>query len=72
MLDELNSYVQKNEIRTLHNSIHKDKHKMDEKLSVRPGSVKLLEEHIGRIPYGIKHSKILYNSPPKIMEIKPK
>ena len=29
MLDELNSYVQKNEIRTLHNYIHKDKHKMD-------------------------------------------
>ena len=29
MLEEQDNYVQKNEIRTFHNTIHKDKHKMD-------------------------------------------
>ena len=28
MLEELNNYVQKNEIQRFHNTIYKDKHKM--------------------------------------------
>ena len=29
MLEELDNYVQKNEIKRFYNTIHKDKHKMD-------------------------------------------
>ena len=41
-------------------------------LNVRPETIKLLEENIGRTLYDINCSKILYNSPPRIMEIKTK
>ena len=34
--------------------------------------MKLLEENIGRKLYDINHSKILFDPPPKAMEIKPK
>ena len=39
-------------------------------LNVRPGTIKLLEENIGRTLYEINHSKILFDQPPKEMEIK--
>ena len=39
-------------------------------LNVRPESIKLLEENIGRILSVINHSKILYDPPPWVMEIK--
>ena len=41
-------------------------------LNVRPETVKLLEENIGRTPSDINHSKILYDPPPRVMEIKAK
>ena len=41
-------------------------------LNVRPETIKLLEENIGRTLNDINHSKILYDPPPKVMEIKPK
>ena len=41
-------------------------------LNVRPGTIKLLEENIGRILSNINHSRILYDSPPRVMEIKAK
>ena len=41
-------------------------------LNVRPDSIKLLEESIGRTLYDINHSKILFDLPPRIMEIKTK
>ena len=41
-------------------------------LNVRPETIKLLEENIGRTFNDINHSKILYDPPPKVMEIKPK
>ena len=41
-------------------------------LNVRPETIKLLEENIGRTLSNINHSKILYDSPPRIMEIKAK
>ena len=39
-------------------------------LNVRPESMKLLEENIGRTLNDINHSKILYDLPPRVMEIK--
>ena len=41
-------------------------------LNVRPQNIKLLEENIGRTLNDINQSKILYDTLPKVMEIKPK
>ena len=41
-------------------------------LNVRPETIKLLEENIGRILSDINQSKILYDPPPRVMEIKTK
>ena len=41
-------------------------------LNVRPETIKLLEENIGRTLNDIKQSRILYDPPPRIMEIKAK
>ena len=41
-------------------------------LNVRPGTIKLLEENIGRTLNDINHSKILFDPPPREMEIKTK
>ena len=37
-------------------------------LSVRPDTINLLEENIGRTLYDINHSKILFDPPPREME----
>jgi len=39
-------------------------------LNVRPETIKLLEENIGRTFDDINQSKILYDPPPRVMEIK--
>ena len=41
-------------------------------LNVRPETIKLLEENIGRTLDDINQSKILYDSPPRVREIKRK
>ena len=41
-------------------------------LNVRPDTIKLLEENIGRTLYDINHSIVLFNPPPREMEIKTK
>ena len=41
-------------------------------LNVRPDTIQLLEENIGRTFYDINHSKILFDPPPREMEIKTK
>ena len=41
-------------------------------LNVRPDTIKLLEENIGRTLYDINHSKILSDPLPRVMEIKTK
>ena len=41
-------------------------------LNVRAETIKLLEENIGKTLYDINHSKILYDPPPRILEIKAK
>ena len=39
-------------------------------LSIRPETIKLLEENIGKTLSDINHSRILYDLPPRVMEIK--
>ena len=39
-------------------------------LNVRPDNIKLLEENLGRTLFDINHSKILFDPPPRVMEIK--
>ena len=41
-------------------------------LNVRPDTIKLLEENIGRTLHDINHSKILFDPPPREREIKTK
>ena len=41
-------------------------------LNVRPETIKLLEENIGRTLSDINQSKILYDPPPRVMETKTK
>ena len=43
-----------------------------EDLNVRPETIKLLEENMGRTLSDTNHSKILYDPPPRVMEIKQK
>ena len=41
-------------------------------LNVRPETIKLLEENIGKTLSDINHSRIVYDPPPRVMEIKAK
>ena len=41
-------------------------------LNVRPKTIKLLEENIGKTLSDINHSRITYDPPPRILEIKAK
>ena len=50
----------------------KNKLKMIKDLNVRTETIKLLEENIGKTLSDINHSRILYDPPPRVMEIKSK
>ena len=41
-------------------------------LNVRPETIKLLEENIGKTLSDINHNRILYDPPPRVREIKAK
>ena len=41
-------------------------------LNVRPETIKILEENIGKTLSDINHRKILYDPPPRVMETKVK
>ena len=41
-------------------------------LNVRPETIKLLEENIGKTLFDIHHSRIIYDPHPRILEIKAK
>ena len=71
MLGKLDSNVQKkkNEIRSLPNTIHS---KWIKDLNIRPETIKLLEENIGRTFDGTNQGKIFYDPPPRVMEIRTK
>ena len=46
--------------------------KWSKDLNIRPETIKLLEENIGKTLSYINHSRILYEPPPRVMEIKAK
>ena len=46
--------------------------KWSKDLNIRPETIKLPEENIGQTLSDINHSKILYDPPPRILEIKAK
>ena len=46
--------------------------KLIKDLNIRPETIKLLEEDIGKTRSDINHSRILYDPPPRVMEIKAK
>ena len=41
-------------------------------LNIRPETIKLLEENISKTLFDINHSRIFYDPPPRVMEIKAK
>ena len=41
-------------------------------LNVRPDTINLLEENIGKTLFDKNHSKIFFDPPPKVMKIKTK
>ena len=53
-------------------SCTKIKSKWIRDLNVRPDTIKLLEENIGRTLFDINHSKIFFDPPARVMEIKTK
>ena len=61
-------------MRTLPNTIQKDELKMVKKknLNVRPDTIKLLEENIGRPLDDVNQREILYDPHPRITEMKTK
>ena len=64
--------MQKNEIRTLPDTYTMINSKWIKDLKAWSETIKLLEENIGRTLSDIHHSKILYDPPPSVMEIKTK
>ena len=65
VLGKLDRYMQKNEIRTLPNTYTRVNSKWIKDLNVRPETIKLLEENIGRTLSDINHSRILYDHLPE-------
>ena len=59
----MGSHTEKNEIRTLPNTIHKINSKWIKYLGKRPDTIKLLEENIGQRPSDINDSNILSDPP---------
>ena len=41
-------------------------------LNIRPETIKLIEKNIGKTFSNINHSRILYGTPPRVLEIKAK
>ena len=68
VLGKLNSYKIKNEIEYFLKTYTKINSKWIKELNLRPGSIKLLEENIGRTLFDINQSKIFSNPAPRVMK----
>ena len=65
VLGKLDRYIQKYEIRPFSYTIHTNIFKMDQDLHVRPKTIKIIEENIGRKISDIIHSNILSDISPQ-------
>ena len=72
MLGKLANHLSKNETRALLTPCTKINPKWIKDLNIRPETIKLLEENIGRTVSDRNHSRILYDQPPRVKEIKTK
>ena len=72
MLGKLDSHMEKNEIRTLPNTIHKINSKWMKDLDIIPDTIKLLEENIGQTLSDISNSNVFSDPSPRVMTIKTK
>ena len=72
MLRKLNSYVKRKQLEQFLTPHTKINSKWIKDLNVRPETIKLFEENTGRTLDDTNQSKILYDPPPRVMEIKTK
>ena len=70
VLGKLVNHLKKNETRTVSNT--KINSKWIKDLNIRPETIKILEENIRKTLSNIHHSRILYDPPTRILEIKAK
>ena len=68
MLNKQKLKVKRGDIKKLYHT--KINSKWIKDLNIRPDTIKLLEENIGRTLYDINHSEIPFDPPPREMEIK--
>ena len=61
--------LSKKETRTLSNTIHKINAKWIKDLNIRPVTIKLQEANIAKTLSDINHSRILYDPPPRLMDM---
>ena len=72
VLGKLDSYIKRMKLEHFLTLYTKINSKWIEDLNVGPETIKLLEKNIGRTLEGINQSKIFYDPPPRVMEIKTK
>ena len=72
VLGKLDSYMKRMKLEHSLKPYTKINSKWIKDLNVRPDTIKLLEENIGRTLHDINHSKILFDPPPREIEIKTK
>ena len=72
VLEKLVNDLWKNETRTFSSTINKINSKWINDLNVRPEPIKLLEQNTGKTLSNINQRRILYDPPPRVMEIKAK
>ena len=72
VLGKLDSYMWKNELEHFLTPCAKINSKWIKDLNIRPETTKLLQENIGRTLYYLNQNKILYDTFPRVKEIKPK
>ena len=72
VLGKLDTYIKRMKLEPTLTPYTKINSKQIKGLNVRPDTIKLLEENIGRTLFDINHSNIFFDPPSSVMEIKTK